>query len=68
MEMIRKVASYVSYPLFQEDYVPGLLYFVVAGLAAISILCLFCLPETMNETLADKIMEDVGNETFQEKL
>ncbi|XP_045184445.2 solute carrier family 22 member 4-like [Mercenaria mercenaria] len=52
--------------VYLEDYVPGLLYFVVAGLAALSILCIFCLPETMNTTLPDKITEDLDKQRRKE--
>ncbi|KAL4216307.1 hypothetical protein ACF0H5_024033 [Mactra antiquata] len=44
--------------VYLEDYVPGLLYFVSAGMAGMSILCVLCLPETMNTTLIDKLTDD----------
>ncbi|KAL4218478.1 hypothetical protein ACF0H5_023212 [Mactra antiquata] len=52
--------------VYLEDFVPGLLYFVVGGLAAASILCILCLPETMNTTLLDKINEELEHTRRQE--
>ena len=54
--------------ILQEDYAPGLLYFVVAGLAALSILCIFCLPETMNTTSPDRITDHLEDQRRKEHI
>lgn len=50
----------------QEDYVSGLLYFIVAGLSALSIFCLIFLPETMDTTLVDKLSDHLEKDRKQE--
>ncbi|KAL4216981.1 hypothetical protein ACF0H5_023438 [Mactra antiquata] len=52
--------------VYLEDYVPGLLYFVVAGISAVSLCCVLCLPETMNTTLVDKLSENEGKQRRKE--
>lgn len=52
--------------VYLEEYVSGLLYFVVAGLSALSILCLIFLPETMDSTLVDKISDHMDKDRRKE--
>ena len=43
---------------FQGDWVPGIMYYMVAVLSFLSIVGLTFLPETMNCTLVDKMSDD----------
>lgn len=55
------------YICLQEDFIPGILYIIVAIMAISSLASLMLLPETRNTTLVDKISNHMDQERRAEK-
>ena len=50
--------------LFQELYVPGILYFCCGGVSVVCVLALIWLPETKNSNLSDKLKQRIRSEIW----
>ena len=47
---------------FQDNYAPGMMYFLIAGLTALCVVSMFFLPETKNAKLIDTLIIGSGRE------
>ena len=66
-----KLIVYILFTLptfFQADFLPGLLFFVVAILSFLSILCVLVLPETNSRTLVDNILDNLEEDRRKETI